>query len=240
MWHFKNKAMRIIIFAIGFVACSLFIYGQETEIPPKVHLPRHFISLNPLNILLFQQAGITYEYKAGTLGFGITTGYIYPNKKEYSNWFIAGPIEYGSLGFYSGVFIVPQLNVYLTKPKNPKKAGLVYVAFKGVYKYMTIDSTNSYAWDTRSDDYYWIYRKMVDRVNILGAFIDFGFKFVRDNFFFDLNIGPGMLFVNHNMIIAGQTFTRPSQVSNVKPPRSETFNEKHFTINFTLNFGVAF
>ncbi|MGA2822727.1 MAG: hypothetical protein ABSE72_04305 [Bacteroidales bacterium] len=232
--------MRIIIFAIGFVACSLFIYGQETEIPPKVHLPRHFISLNPLNILLFQQAGITYEYKAGTLGFGITTGYIYPNKKEYSNWFIAGPIEYGSLGFYSGVFIVPQLNVYLTKPKNPKKAGLVYVAFKGVYKYMTIDSTNSYAWDTRSDDYYWIYRKMVDRVNILGAFIDFGFKFVRDNFFFDLNIGPGMLFVNHNMIIAGQTFTRPSQVSNVKPPRSETFNEKHFTINFTLNFGVAF
>ena len=231
--------MKTILFTFGFVVCSLFIYGQETELTTKSHFPKHFISLNPLNIFLFQQAGITYEYKPGTLGFGITAGYIYPNKKEYSNYFIAGPTEYGSLGFYSGVFIVPQVNVYLTKPKNQHKAGLVYVAFKGVYKYMTIDSTNSYAWDTHSDDYYWIYRKMVDKVNITGAYIDFGFKFVRSHFFFDLNIGPGILFVNHNMMIAGQTSANPSQVSNVNPPRAETSNERHITINFTLNLGIT-
>jgi hypothetical protein len=231
--------MKIIIFAIGLLVCSSLIYGQGTETPPQVNFARHFISINPLNSLFFQQAGMTYEYKPGALGFGITGGYIYPNREEYSNYFIAGPIAYGSLGFYSGVFIVPQLNVYLTKPKNPKKAGLVYFAFKGVYKHMAIDSINSYAWDTHSDDYYWIYRKMADRVNITGAFFDFGFKFVRSHFFFDLNIGPGILYVSHHMVIAGQTSANPSQVSNVHPPRTETFNEKHVTINFTLNFGIA-
>jgi hypothetical protein len=232
--------MRNIIFVIGLVTFSSIVYGQEADTSSKTHFYRHFISANPLNIFLFQQAGITYEYKPGTYGFGITAGVINPNNEEYSNWFIAGPVEYGSFGYYSGFFIEPQVNVYLTKQKKAGKAGLVYISLKGIYKYMKIDSVNSYAWDTHLDDYYWIYRKMVDRVNITGVFADFGYKFVRRHFFFDLNIGPGILYVNHDMVIAGQTGTNPSPVSNIHPPRKESFKEQHFTINFTLNFGVTF
>jgi len=218
----------------------MFIYGQQAEYPSQEHLPRHYLSLNPLNILFFQQAGLTYEYKPGRLGIGITAGYIYPNRKEYSNWFIAGPVEYGSLGYYSGFFLVPQVNAYLTKPKKTGNTALVYLSLKGVYKYMTVDSTESYAWDTHSDDYYWVYRKQVDRVNIFGFFVDFGIKYVWKHFFFDVNIGPGMMYVNHNLVIAGQTSGHPSDVSNIHPPRSEKFNEQHLTLNFSLNLGIPF
>jgi len=96
----------------------MLVYAQKPDTASKDRLPHHYISVNPLNILFFQQVGITYEYKPGKLGFGITAGYIYPNKKEYSNWFIAGPVKYGSLGYYSGFFLVPQVNVYLSKPKK--------------------------------------------------------------------------------------------------------------------------
>jgi hypothetical protein len=234
--------MRIIIFIIAFFICSFFIYGQQREDSSKVHLPKHYISFNPLNIIFFQQIGLTYEYKPGTLGYGITAWYIYPNEKEYSNWFIAGPVKYGSLGYYSGFFLVPQVNMYWSKPKNVNNAFLVYLSFKAVYKYMTIDSIYSYAWDTHADDYYWVYRKQVDRVNIFGGFVDFGIKRVWKYFFFDINIGPGLMFVNHNLVIAGETYGLGyhSDVSNIHPPRSETENELHMTINFTLNLGIPF
>jgi hypothetical protein len=233
--------MKSLLFVIGFSTWSMFAHGQDTVTLSKAHLPKHYISFNPLNIIFFQQAGLTYEYKPGILGYGITAGYIYPNNEEYSNWFIAGPVGYGSLGYYSGFFFVPQLNIYLTTPKTPNKAGLVYMSLKGVYKHMYIDSTASYAWDTGSDDYYWVYRKMVDQVNIYGAFLDFGFKFVRGPFFFDLNIGPGVMFVNHNMVIAGETYGLGyhSNVSNLHPPKNVTSNELNFTINFVLNIGIA-
>jgi hypothetical protein len=230
-----KKAILLII-----VLSPFLVKGQKKDSIRNPHFPRHFISFNPLNAILFQQIGITYEFKPGRMGYGITSGYIYPNKKEYSNWFIAGPTNYGSLGFYSGVYFIPQFNIYLTMQKKPKKAGLVYLTLKGVYKYLKIDSTNGYAWDTHADDSYWVYRKMVDRTNVIGVFLDFGFKFIRSHFFFDLNIGPGIMFVNHNMIIAGETTKHPSHVSNISPPRSETFNDKNFTINFTLTFGVDF
>lgn len=235
---FNRKIMRITILLILLISGPLFIYGQKSDVQKEAHMPKHYISVNPLNILLFQQVGITYEYKPGRIGYGITTGYIYPNKQEYSNWFIAGPTNYGSLGYYSGIFIVPQVNVYLTKPKNVKHTGLVYVSLKGVYKYMNIDSTGRYAWDTHADDYYWVYRKQIDKVNIFGAFADFGFRYIFHHFFLDINLGPGIMFVNHHMIIAGEA-TGPYPIHNINPPRREELHEKHVTINFTLNFGVA-
>jgi hypothetical protein len=215
-----------------------FLSGQTIELSQNL-MPKHYLSFNPLNILLFQQIGLTYEYKPNKIGYGITAGYIYPNKKEYSNYFIAGPTNFGSLGYYSGLFIVPQVNLYLRMPKNKKTGGLVYLAFKGVYKYMHIDSTGRYAWDTHSDDYYWVYRQQLDNVNILGAFIDFGYKCVIWHFFFDINVGPGIIFINHRMIIVGEA-TGPYPIHILDQPRKETLNQIYPTVNFTLNFGVAF
>jgi len=234
--------MRNVIFVIEFMICSMFMYGQQTNDSSGIHLPKHYISFNPLNIIFFQQAGLTYEYKTGKFGYGITAGYIYPNKKEYSNWFIAGPVKYGSLGYYSGFFLVPQLNVYWSKPKKASNTSLIYLSSKIVYKYMTVDSTTSYAWDTHSDDYYWVYRKQVDRANIFGGFVGFGLKYVWKYFFFDVSFGPGVMFVNHNLIIAGETYGlgHHSDISNIHPPRSETVNELNFTINFSLNLGIPF
>jgi hypothetical protein len=61
-------------------------------------------------------------------------------------------------------------------------------------------------------------------------------------FFFDINIGPGIMFVNHNLVLAGETYglNHHSDISNIHPPRSETVNELHFTLNFSLNLGISF
>jgi hypothetical protein len=193
-----------------------------------------------LNILLFQQAGITYEYKPGVIGCGVTTGYIYPNKKEYSNYFIAGPTNCGSLGYYSGFFVVPQVNLYLSKPKSLDEGGLVYISLKFVYKYMNIDSTSSTAW-SHQGDFYYVWRKMIDDVNIYGGFIDFGYRYYLSHFFFDFNVGPGLMWVNHNMIITAESYgMTPYPIHYINPPRREEVHEKHITINFTLNLGFAF
>jgi len=199
--------MKIILFVTFFTFCSIVVYAQKPDTATKDHLPRHYISVNPLKILFFQQAGITYEYKPGRFGFGITAGYIYPNRKEYSNWFIVGPVKYGSPGYYSGFFLIPQFNAHLSKPKKVSNRSLAYLSLKGVYKYMTIDSTHSCAWYTyTAGDYYWTYRKQVDRVNIVGCFMILGFKYVWKYFFFDINIGPGNFVLNH---YENKTFTLP-------------------------------
>jgi hypothetical protein len=230
----------ILFLFISLLSAPLILSGQYDYEPDYITLPKHYISVNPLNMWLFQQIGITYEYKPGAVGYGIYTGYIYPNKKDYSNYFIAGPTLYGSLGDYSGIFIEPQLNVYLTKPRNTDQTGQVYLAFKGVYKYMHIDSAIHTAWINEGDGYY-IYRKMNDKVNIFGAFVDFGFKYYFHHFFFDINIGPGMMFVNHQMTISGESMgSNSNYVHPVNPPRYEELHQKSWTINFTLTLGGAF
>lgn len=232
--------MRVITILVFLISAPLLGLGQTGDKPVASQFPKHYISVNPLNILLFQQAGITYEYKPGRMGYGITTGYIYPNNKTYSNYFIAGPTSYGSLGDYSGFFVVPQVNVYLTKPKKQNHGGLVYLAVKVVYKYMHIDSTKSTAWENKGDGYY-IYRKMNDKVNIYGGFIDFGYKLVLHHFFFDLNLGVGATLINHKMIISGEHFGLGREpMYYLNPPHQDEIHQNPVTVNFTLNFGVAF
>jgi hypothetical protein len=232
--------MRIALLFISLITFPWVLPGQKNELQLDVRLPKNYISVNPLNIILFQQAGITYEYKPGVLGYEITTGYIYPNKKEYSNYFIAGPTNYGSLGYYSGFFVVPQVNVYLTKPNYSDEGGVVYLSLKMVYKYMHIDSTSSSAWFSEGDSYY-LYRKMIDKVNIYGGFIDFGYRYFLSHFFIDLNFGVGSMWVNHKMIIAGEKLgTSPYPMIYINPLRREELHKNHVSINFTLNFGFAF
>ena len=146
----------------------------------------------------------------------------------------------GSLGDYSGFFIVPQVNVFLTKPKHIKHAGLVYVTFKMVYKYMYIDSISPTAWHHHGN-YYYTFRKMIDKVNIYGGFIDFGYRYVLYHFYFDLNFGLGAMWINHKMIISGErTDLHPYPMYYFHPVKEEELHELKGTINFTLNFGVAF
>lgn len=105
---------------------------------------------------------------------------------------------------------------------------------------MHIDSTVNTAWYNEGDSYY-LNRKMIDKVNIYGGFIDFGYRYVLYHFFFDFNFGLGSMWVNHKMIIVGETEGfRSDPIHNINPPRQEELHQNHVTINFTLNFGVAF
>lgn len=226
---------RTLLTTLSLLAVSLS-FGQGQPESGDVPLPRHYISVNPLNILLFQQAGITYEYKPGRVGYVLTAGYIYPNHKEYSNYFIAGPTKAGSLGDYSGLFVVPQFNIYLNKPKHSGHANLIYIALKPVYKYMHIDSSQQTAW-SHPDDYY-VYRKMNDNVNIYGGFVDFGYKCYIHHFFFNLEFGLGILAVDHKMTISG-VWVHSYQENYYHPPKEESTTENHLTINFMLTFGGA-
>ena len=235
--------MKITSLFVLLISVPVLVSGQSwksSDDQPEVKFPRHYIAVNPLNMSLFQQIGVSYEYKAGVLGYGVTGGYIYPNHKDYSNYFIAGPTGYASLGDYSGFFVVPQVNIYLTKPKNEKHAGVIYIAVKMVYKNMRIDSTRSTAWYPEGDGYYQN-RKMIDKVNLYGGFIDFGYRYVLYHFFFDLNFGPGMMSINHKMTIYGENIAFSSvPVTPVNPPRYEELHQSPVTINFTINLGVAF
>ena len=194
--------MKTVILIILILSAPLYLNGQK--ISDKIHADvlHHNLSVNPLNISLFQQIGITYEYRPGKLGFGITLGYIYPNKNEYSNWFIAGPTKYGSLGWYSGWFVIPQVNLYLTRQKDFDQGGVLYLALKFVYKHMQLDTTTVTAWENFGDGYH-SFRKMTDKVNIYGGFIDAGYRYFLSHFFFDLNLGIGPTWLNHNMKIYG-------------------------------------
>ena len=233
--------MRIIFISILVIFGSLCLSGQNNDSTSEHNLSKHYFSFNPLNLLFFQQAGITYEYKPGKFGFGLTGGYIFPNRREYSNYFIAGPTNYSSLGFYSGYFIEPQLNFYLKQKKKAGNAKLFYIALKAVYKYMTVDSTEKIVWYTQggSSNGNSTYKKMNDKLNIYGAFIDFGFRFVGEVLFFDLNIGPGIMHLKHNLITYAESYGN-SPLYYINPPQQEMFEETHATINFTLNIGISF
>lgn len=235
----KKKLMRRLLLIL-FIS-PLIVIGQKADTSIIKPLPKHYFAVNPLNIFLFQQVGLTYEFKPNRFGYGITAGYIYPNYKPYSNYFIAGPTRVASLGDYSGFFIVPHVNIFLSKPKNKHCNNLVYVSFKFVYKYMHIDSTRITEWEHHGNGYY-AFRKMIDNVNIYGGFVDFGYRFVLYHFFFDINVGGGFLSVNHNMLISGETGDsfRPIPMLYHHPPRKEEYHKINATINFTINIGLAF
>jgi hypothetical protein len=234
--------MKTTIIAILVFICSAHLFGQTPDSEATKTFPRHYISVNPLKCALFQQAGLSYEYRPGRFGYELSAGYIYPSTYNFGRFFIARTANHGALEFYEGFFIDPQLNFYLTKPKHSDKGALPYLAIKGVYKYMFLDSTRYHIWDNSGGDYYWTYRKQVDRLNIMGGFVMFGIKLVRNHFFFDFNIGPGMLAQNHNLVIAGEgsKYLVNHNTSNVNPPREQVFNRHVFTMTMSLKLGVAF
>jgi hypothetical protein len=241
MLYLMNKTIRSFIFVLGITLWPVFLYGQRPDSTAKKHLPYHYFSINPLKCGLFQQAGISYGYRPGRFGFEVAAGYIYPSGFNAGRFFIARTSNYGALEFYKGFFLDPQFNFYLWKPKDAVKATICYLSVKGVYKYMFMDSTHYYIWDheTGGDDY-WLFAKQVDRLNIMGGFVMFGVKHIDKHFYVDFNIGPGMLALNHNLVVAGEGHDMRDDISNVRPPRRVTFNQYVFTMTMSLSFGVAF
>jgi hypothetical protein len=231
-----GKGKRLI-FILLILCLPTILFSQVNE-KQDVTYYKNYLSVNPLNIIFFQQVGITYERKINGIGIGITPGYIYPNNKEYSNWFLAGPITYGSLGYYSGYFVVPHMNIYLNKPKNVKQNGQIFISIKMVYKNIKIDSTKITVWENYGDGYA-SYRKMNDNVNIYGGFVDFGFRYIINRFYIESNLGMGFLWTNHDMLIVGKGIN-PSKIESVNPPLHATKKKFAPTINFTLNIGIAF
>ena len=66
--------MKVITILVFLFSAPLFGSGQTGDKFFAPEFPKHYVSVNPLNILLFQQAGITYEYKPGRMGYGINFG----------------------------------------------------------------------------------------------------------------------------------------------------------------------
>jgi hypothetical protein len=215
------------------------MYGQDIDSSSSYRLSKHYFSINPLNLCLAQQAGITYEFKPGMFGFALGIGYMYRNNSTWSDFLIIGPHNEGKLGYYSGVYVIPQLNFYFKPKISEKGARMFYVALRGVYRYMTVDSIGYVPWSY--SEYYETYgcNKMADRVNIYGAFINLGMKVMRHHFFFDISLGYGILSTYHDMYISSQEIK--NHIGPVySPPKHEVDIDQHQALNINLSFGAVF
>jgi len=240
---FINRIMKRLIIVFLITIQTSLIFGQRPDSTSKDHFPRQYISINPINTLVLQQAGITYEYRPSFLGFGLSVGGIYPNSINFSRFFMAATSQHGAFEYYHGYFAEPQINIYLSRLKFVENSDLYYLSFKGIYKYLQVDSSKFHIWesDTGGDDY-WLYRKQLDKVNVKGLFFEFGYKHIEQHFFIDFNIGPGILVQHHNIVIAGQGTHDiiGSNPSNIRPPKHETLIQGAITVNISFNIGYAF
>ncbi len=227
---------------ILFFLLTLFTYGlsaQKSDTLTERQVPHHFISINPLNTLLLKQYGITYEYKTHRVGIGISSGYMNDSRMNFNRLFIAGSVNHGALEFYNGYYFHPQVNLFLKEFKDNKKSILCYLGLKGIYKEMFCDSSDFHIWDSNTGgDYYWMYRKHKDNLKIKGAFLVFGGRYVKMPFFVDFNIGAGMLYHKHNLIVAADKANSGTFIFD--PPLHRTVQEKHFTGSVSIHMGVSF
>lgn len=233
--------MKHAIVVVLIIVCSAFVYGQKPDSTSKNSFPRHFISVNPINFCLLQQAGLSYEYRYKRFGFGISMGYVYPSRLNVGRFFLARTVDYGAFEFYNGLFCNPQFNFYLKDPNRLKRNTIAYLTVKGVYKYLQVDSTEFHEWHNVNGDAYDVYCKLVDRCHIGGIFLDLGVKYVRNHFTLDFNIGPGFLMQYHNAVIAGRTsYYGANYNSFPNPPPRESWSKLYPTVNISLTLGGAF
>ncbi len=233
------KNLRNLILSILFALGSISSQGQGRDSLSLQRVPKHFLSVNPLT-LSWQQAGVTYEFKPGWFGLAVSTGYMYANNWNPSYFFVNGPVEHGSLGYYSGVYVIPQLNFYFATIKSREHAVMFYAALRGVYRFMTVGSKNYIPWDCQFlTDEEVTYLKMDDKVNIRAAYVNIGMKFVHDHFFMDVNGGYGILDVHHVMTVYGYS-THPGPGGLYPVPLHDTYYDWHMAVNVNFNLGFAF
>ena len=104
---------------------------------------------------------------------------------------------------------------------------------------MHVDTTNILVWNTEDGDGDYLYRKMNDKVNIWGVFLDFGYRYYFYHCFFDLNCGIGTMWVNHKMMVAGERLGS-RDITDQNHPFSDALHQESLTVNFTLTIGGAF
>lgn len=234
--------LKKILFTISGIVLSCFLYAQKSDTTTKKNFPRHYIGINPLNVSLFQQAGLTYEYKPGRFGFGLSAGYIYPNKLNFSRLFMIGTNRNGAYEYYSGCYFFPQVNFYLNKPRDFVSQTLYYLSLKGVYKFLTCDSNKYYVWDHVNDwynpDVKFAYRKQIDKVHASGAFLIFGVKQVEKHFFIDINLGMGFIGRNSRALVFGSGTNVDDWVIN-NIGRYLLFTDKYDQMKFAVHFSAV-
>jgi|GEM_PF-1643661 len=234
--------MRKIFITIGCMVLSVFLFAQKSDTIARKNFPKHYIGINPLNVSLFQQAGITYEYKPGRFSFGLSAGYIYPNKLNFSRLFMIGTNRNGAYEYYSGCFFLPQINFYLNKPRDFNNGTFYYLSLKGVYKFLTCDSNKYYVWDHEHDwynpDIKFVYRKQIDKVHASGAFLVFGIKEIEKHFFIDINLGLGFIGRNSRSQVFGRGTNVDDWVIN-NTGQGLNYTEKYSQMKIAVHFSAV-
>jgi len=221
-----------------FLFSTSLLLGQNSDTLSKKN-QEHFISFNPLNTLLLQQYGLTYEYKYKKLGLIISSAYMNDSEKNFNRVFIAGSTNHGALEFYSGYNLHPQINYYFKDDNYKQKATFCYIGLKGVYKNLSIDSTDFHIWDTNTGgDYFWVWTKHKDDLKIKGAFLIYGVSYRKQHFYLDFNFGPCILNHHHEILLAASQANSGTFVES--PPLKKTLIEKHITVTLGINIGLAF
>jgi hypothetical protein len=232
------KKQILFILLIYFPICLL---GQPTDSSLNHKFNHNFFSINPVNALFCQQAGISYEYMTYKFGIEISSGYFYPTHLFYSKWGIEGfGKNDGSIYPFQGYYLIPQINLYL--PKN-KTNVICYFSIKGVYRKLHCDSTEFYFWHKDDNDNdYWIYRKQDDHLSINGVFLLVCIKQIKKHFFLESYFGPGIIHVKHDMYVAGENCGEDPYIdqSNIKPPIHDIVNYSSMAISIGINFGFRF
>ncbi|MFO7723759.1 MAG: hypothetical protein R6V49_11115 [Bacteroidales bacterium] len=233
--------MRVFCNIIIVVLLPVMICAQEPEPVRTFTNPRNFISLSPVRVVFFDQAGLSYEYRYGFLGLGLAAGYKYASGRNYTRLFIATSNNNGAYEFYTGFYAMPQVNLYFNRPK-PKKINILgYLSLKGNYKYLHVDSTEFHVWNNNVSEDNFVYRRQIDEVNIIGATGNLGLKLTINHFFIDYNFGVGWIYHDHKMLVAG---LKTAYAGVFPPGPGYPFRDDHTfsspTVNFCLSIGYCF
>jgi hypothetical protein len=229
----------LIIMCLSILAATT--NAQEIDYLPHKIMPVHCFSISPVRVVFLDQAGLTYEYHDEYLGIGLSTGYKYASGRNYTRFFIATSNNNGPYEFYTGFYLMPQINLYFNKPKLKKTNLLVYINFKGNYKYLHVDSLEFHVWDNRRSENNFYYRRQIDKVKIFGITGGPGLKLNINHFFIDFNFGVGYIYHHHNMLVAGEALQAGEILRDPSAyPFPDTLTYSFPTLNFCLSFGLCF
>ncbi|PKP05401.1 MAG: hypothetical protein CVU11_00410 [Bacteroidetes bacterium HGW-Bacteroidetes-6] len=220
---------------------SMFLVGsasaQQSDSAKNASMPHHFFSVNPVNSLILQQAGINYEYAGRKWGAGVDLGFVYPNELNYSRIFMAATNGYGAFESYSGYYFIPRVNFSLRTKYFSRRINRQYLLLKGVSKKLVCDSTKYLVWYNEEGADLATYRKQKDEATILGAFLCFGSRNTFRHFFMEYSFGVGWLNISQKMAVANELYTG-TPLSGY--PYEDNLERDHFAVSLEFRLGYAF
>lgn len=224
--------MKNIALVVGLFSMYTPLSGQNLDSLSKNKNYRNYISVN-IPGCLFQQPGITYEYRTKTFGFGFTAGYIYPANHGGTS-ILLGDWGPGTLGYARGLFMNPQFNYYFPK-RWQNYSPSFYLGIKPIFKYAFTDSTvdiNLYR--ISKDDF--MHVRQQDNYYSYGAMLMLGFKTRINHFFFEIFSGLGWKQNIHESYVVAKGTNHPHKCA---PYNSEIIHNI-LAMQFGYSFGVVF